>query len=124
MAKKDDIDLGGGVFNNCLLGVNVNYETTHSEQGIKFRNSGNVCQEFFLEEGRLKEDKEGTGAILPLTSGNINITKFSVNLSGALQQPDDDFQPAVTIFFEITNTDQTKSQFQTTISQRDLDVQY
>ena len=116
MAKKDDLD---GV--HCLVADKANYEIT-PELGIQFRNYNNVCQKFFLEDEQLKEDK--AGVILALTSDSIRVTKFSINLSGEQQPPSDNLQPAATILLEITNSDNTIIQFQTTLSQRDLDVQY
>jgi type II secretory pathway component PulJ len=119
MAKKDDL---GGI--DCLSGNKVNYENTYSDKGIKFRNYEDKCQEFFwdINDNRLKESKEGTP--LPLTADDLEITSLKFQLSGETQE--DNFQPRITIFFEIQKKGQpeTKTKFQTTISQRNLDVTY
>lgn len=115
MAKKDDID---GI--NCLLGNKVNYEIT-PRNGIKFRNYKNECQEFFLENNRLKEEKPGLGILNFLTPENIQIVSFRINQSGWNET--DNLQPKVTL----TITAEVQGQrliIQTTTSQRDLDFQY
>jgi prepilin-type N-terminal cleavage/methylation domain-containing protein len=117
MAKKDDLD---GI--SCLSGDKVNYEITYSGQGIKFKNYNGQCQEFYLEGGQLKENKAGN--ILPITPPDLEVSNLKFQISGEGQA--DNLQPRVTIFFEIRKKSQpeTKIQFQTTISQRNLDVQY
>ncbi len=117
MAKKDDLE---GV--NCLSGDKVNYEITHSGQGIKFKNYKDECQEFYLEGGQIKEQKGGN--IFPLTSDNLEITSLTFKISG--QEQEDGLQPRATILFEIQKKGQpaTKIRLQTTVSQRNLDVTY
>lgn len=118
MAKKDDI---GGV--NCLLGDKVNYEIDPSGSSIKFRNSQNECQKFFLENNQIKQEK--SGQILPLTSSKIKVNSLRFNVLGETQN--DTFQPRVAILLEISipiGKIQKKIQIQTMISQRDLDVKY
>jgi len=118
MAKKDDL---GGI--NCLLGDKVNYELTHSGQGIKFRNYNDECQEFYLEGGQLKENRAGN--ILPLTLADLEIPAGSLKFQLTGQTQGDDLQPRLTISFEIRkqNQPETKIRLQTTISQRNLDIQ-
>lgn len=126
MAKKDDI---GGV--NCLAGIKVNYETTRLGQGIKFRNYKNECQEFFLEDGRLREWKEAGGVISEnfLTSDNIEIELFAFGSSNSWDQNDNE-QPKVTLFIKARGLKGESSELQpilemqTTVSQRNLDVRY
>ena len=117
MAKKDDLTVM-----NCLLGDKVNYELTHSGQGIKFRNYNDECQEFYLEGGQIKEAK-GVN-ILSLTPDDLEITNLIFQVSGAEQT--DYLQPRVTILLEIRKRTQPESKIrlQTTISQRNLDVPY
>jgi len=95
MARKDDIDNI-----HCLTGDRVNYELTVGP-GVKFRNYRDYCQEFYLENGRLKEWKDVGGVISDnyLTSENIEVTYFTINSSGWDQN--DDEQPKVTIFMEV-----------------------
>lgn len=120
MALKDDI---GGV--NCLLVAQdkSNFEITHSGSGIKFREyKGTGCQEFYLEAGRLKENKEGTINFLTPDKMKINSLKFDIFGENQV----DEFQPRVTIFLDMETTGAAvaKIQIQTTISQRNLDVLY
>lgn len=121
MAKKE---LGEG----CLSQRGLNYESTRGGSGLKFINTleGNDCQEFFLENNQLKYWKRSTGQTFPLTSNTLKINSLIFNLIG--QHQDDDFQPRVTIFLEMSRKgsegESLKIQIQTTISQRNLDVQY
>ena len=121
MAKKDDVN---GV--NCLTVYKLNYVAT--AQGIKFRNYQDKCQEFYLEDGRIKEDKTGYVQPLFLTSNDIEISKFEIFIEGETQE--DIIQPRVTLLLEaIGNRPAIESlqpviRIQTTISQRNLDVQY
>jgi prepilin-type N-terminal cleavage/methylation domain-containing protein len=117
MAKKDDISISGQT-KNCLLGDKVNFEIpTQSE--IKFRNYQNQCQRFYLSSNQIFEDKDGT--VLAITSPKIKVNSLKFRVSGESQN--DTLQPRVTIFMEIESRGR-KLQFQTTISQRDIDVQY
>ncbi|MFH1509750.1 MAG: type II secretion system protein [Candidatus Nealsonbacteria bacterium] len=125
MARKDDIESI-----NCLIGDKVNYEFTRSGFGIKFRNYRDYCQEFYLENGRLKEWKDIEGVISEnyLTSENIEVMNFTIGSSGWDQN--DDKQPKLTMFVEIRGLlfDSTSTQpvikIQTSISQRNPDVRY
>jgi hypothetical protein len=117
MAKKDDISISGQT-KNCLSGNKVNYETP-TESEIKFRNYLNQCQRFYLSSNQIFEEKEGT--VLALSSPKIKVNTLKFKIFGESQ--DDTYQPRVTIFMEIESKGK-KLQFQTTISQRDIDVQY
>ncbi|MCD6148335.1 type II secretion system protein [bacterium] len=121
MARKDDV---GGV--DCLGGnKKTNYEITPT--GIKFRNYKDQCQEFYLDTTtyQLIEKISSSGGEListsTLTSPNLRVNYFYVNIFGAEQG--DNQQPRVTITMEITkrNVSQPKVRVQTTISQRQLD---
>jgi len=122
MAKKD---LNG----ICLATAKLNYEKTHINQGLKFLNYQGNCQEFFREWDatstvyRLKEVKAGNENYL--TPSDLNIISFDIGPNDSWDQ-EDDLQPRVTIFFEIQkqNQPETKIRFQTTISQRNLDILY
>jgi prepilin-type N-terminal cleavage/methylation domain-containing protein len=127
MAKKDDIEIAG-VTKNCIItGDKVNYELTDNNRRIKFRNYKNECQEFFIDnDGRIKETKEGT--TLPLTPSDFIISTSTSKFLVFNADQTDNLQPKVTILLDV----QTKGQrpeakatikIQTTISQRDLDVQ-
>lgn len=112
MAKKDQ--------NGTCIPAKTNYQKLAN--GIKFLNYNNECQQFYLEQSQLKENKAGT--ILPLTSNLIKVRSFRIQLSGETQT--DNLQPRVTIFLEVEGRGKNppKIQIQTTISQRNLDVQY
>jgi len=123
MAIKDDIE-SGGVTRNCLNGQKVNYEFTN--QCLRFRNYKNECQEFCLVDtggGRKKlvESIDGGGGQIDLTSPDLNVNSFTITLTGETQ--DDYLQPLVFIFLNIEGKEQTKIQIQTSISQRNLDIQ-
>jgi prepilin-type N-terminal cleavage/methylation domain-containing protein len=125
MAKKDDISFGDQI-RNCLSQNKANYETPTQDQ-IVFRNYQNQCQRFYLSsDKRVKEEKrtDGGGLVisnLDLTSPNLKITSLKFRVLGERQE--DYYQPRVTIFMEVERGGR-KIQFQTTVSQRDLDVQY
>lgn len=106
----------------CLSARGLNYEITQDGQGVKFLNSVGQCQEFFLDSGIIKERLSAEEF---LTSDNLNVTLLQFVLQGEGQ--DDDLQPRVTFAFEIEGQgakpeSRPKLQFQTTISQRNVDV--
>lgn len=119
MAKKDDIEIYN-IQKNCLNGDKVNYEI--DTFSLKFRNSKNECQRFYLSNNQIWEEREGI--ILPLTSQKVKVINLKFQTSGEGQN--DFLQPSVTIFLEIEGTGKyvPKMRIQTTISQRDADVQY
>jgi len=110
----------------CLSQNGLNYQITRSETGLRFINYKEECQEFFLEQKRLKESKDGIENYL--TSEDLEITSLKFKLSGELQTDND--QPRVTLFLEIKGGKSLKAELQplikiqTTISQRNLDVPY
>ncbi|MFH1036581.1 MAG: prepilin-type N-terminal cleavage/methylation domain-containing protein [Patescibacteria group bacterium] len=106
----------------CLSQPNLNYELTHSGEGIKFKNYNGECQEFYLENNQLRENKNGSVFALTSTSTIPRINSFEFVVSG--QEQDDNLQPAVTVFWKMEGRDQVGSQIQTTISQRNFDVSY
>jgi len=130
----------------CMIsmGENSNYEltlpdaTTGVYTGIKFINQSDndACQEFFVDEGILKERKNGSTEGVPLTSNKfyINSLRFGINgsngcssgvgcVEGASEA--DIAQSRVTIYLDIQisgNTDRPSKKIQTTISQRNINV--
>jgi prepilin-type N-terminal cleavage/methylation domain-containing protein len=119
MAKKDDIEFGNQT-KNCLPVDKANYYVTSSESEIRFRNSQNQCQRFYLSGEQIFEEK---GYQLPLTSPKIKINSLKFKVSGESQT--DDLQPLVTIIIEAETKGKnpSKVKVQTTVSQRDLDVE-
>jgi prepilin-type N-terminal cleavage/methylation domain-containing protein len=115
MAKKDDEE------EKKCLSEKRNYEVTPDHQSIKFRNYKDECQRFYLEDGQLKEERDGK--IFSLTSEDLRITKIEFYLIG--DEPNDNLQPRVTISLKIMKKDHPETEFtiQTTVSQRNLDVE-
>ena len=121
MAKKDL----GGLY---LTTAGCNFENPDGDSSILFMNYHQDRQEFFLENGQIKEKKgplsQSGPLAIPLTSDNFLVQKLVFELSGECQT--DELQPKVTIVIEI-QTKEAKPQrlnLQTTISQRDLDIEY
>ena len=97
--------------------------------GIRFLNYDRKCQEFFLEGETLKvrkstdESSSNFGSPEPVTPQNIRIANLQFEISGESQL--DTLQPKVTFTLSIRNkTPEPRTlSIQTTISQRELDVQ-
>jgi len=111
----------------CLLGSGLNVETTRGGSGIKFINhlQGNDCQEFFLENGQIKYWRQSDpNPPLPLTSAKLEVISLKFDLAGEWQT--DDLQPRITIFSEIKSAGASgqSQKIQTSISLRNLDVEY
>ena len=129
-AVKDDT---GSCLGDSNIGYNyvlTNYDSASGfYEGIKFINqsNSNACQEFFIDlDGALKEIKNAGSAQSILSNAyNIKYGRFILNKNVQGSSPDDLVQPRVTILLNI----QTKAQnpqekiIQTTISQRNLNVQ-
>jgi prepilin-type N-terminal cleavage/methylation domain-containing protein len=122
MAKKDDIPIKGQS-KNCLPGEKVNYAVFDFGRELRFRNYQNQCQRFFLFENRVYEQKDydAGGSSFSLTSPILAVTSLKFEVLGESQT--DNLQPRVTIFMKLESKGR-KLQLQTTVSQRDLDVQY
>ncbi len=128
MSKKD-------VIGDCLTSMPVksNYETDNmSRDRIRFLSYDDKCQEFFWENGQIKQRKStdntagNFGIALPLTSDSLDVLSFNVGSSQSWLQPVGDYyQARVTLFLEIQggDKDQASLKLQTTISKRNLDVQ-
>ena len=125
MAKKDRLG-------NCLSIAKNNYQA--GAASIRFLNYNNQCQEFFLDDGRLKVRKslDNTANFedpLLLTPEDLEVVLFKIGPSGSWGQGDNK-QPKVTLFLEVKGARSQKAELQpvikiqTTISQRNLDVMY
>jgi len=116
MARKE---LTGG----CLTNTGDNYEII--TDGIRFIDYNGICTKFFLENEQIKK---GVGVdTWELTSSQLQVNSLKFNLSGETQT--DTVQPRVTIYLKIQSKrpvagSSPKIQIQTSISQRNLDVQY
>lgn len=133
MAKKQLLD---GI--ECLSSNGLNYELTRGGKGLKFikfdhATQQDVCQEFFWneEEGRLyewKDDEWKDGEEFPLTPASLQVVSFEIGGDHTWGQ-DDLIQPKVILFLEIETrehkpADRPSITIQTTVSQRNLNVQY
>jgi len=118
MARKD---AGQG----CLSSDDLNYENPAGISTIQFINSlqANDCQKFFLSAGALMyaTDVNGLNQELPLTSPNFEIDELRFLPAGESGSENPNFQPRVTIFLKASSP--LSIELQTTISQRNLDVE-
>lgn len=108
MAKKD-------MAGTCTGTVRLNY--IFEDQCIKFVNYNDECQQFCLDGTRIKNE-DG----VYLTSDSLQITDFSVDISGEYQPPADNLQPRVTVSLGVEGQEESGIRIQTTVSQRNLDV--
>ncbi len=116
----------------CLIdnGNGYNYENpgldTTRIKFIRFIGTQDVCQEFRLNSvsDQLEEYRDGI-FFGELTSDGLEVSSLQFNLIGVAQPPTDDLQPRVTISMKIKKAGVAKPEIkiQTTISQRNLDVQ-
>jgi len=111
----------------CLSEKDLNYEITRSGKGIKFISSSDECLEFYWDTAtnRLKENSNGD--IQFLTAADSKVVNFRVSVSGA--RKDDNLQPQVTFFLNLEKTGTrpesiSSLKLQTTVSQRNRDVNY
>jgi prepilin-type N-terminal cleavage/methylation domain-containing protein len=121
MAEKD-------ITGDCIP-AGTNYQKI--PDGIIFINhlQNDDCQSFFLQNNQLKYKKNILTAFpqtFDITSLNINVDSFKINISGEPQG--DNLQPKVTLVLEVSGREtmagQPKINIQTTISQRNLDISY
>lgn len=118
MARKDKEGI-------CGLSVrNTNYYLTNDDTSIEFLNYNGVCQRFyFFENNTIMEDLDGRA--LPLTSTNLDVESFKVVIEH--EEQTDTFQPKITFALKIKlgiEPNESQMNIQTTISQRNPDVQY
>jgi len=99
-----------------------NYEITKGGNGIRFLNyrQGINCQEFYLDDGKIKVEKFDIAH--DLTPSGLSIESLNFNISG--QDQDDGLQGKVTFTWQLRSTglDIQDLKLQTTISQRELDI--
>lgn len=124
MAKKD--------VNGICITSKKNYELTREGAGIKFLNYHDVCQEFYWDSvaspRRLQEVENSV--TLPLTSDDLDVVSFKI---GPVDEDGwgqlDDKQPKVTLYLEVKGVKSKRAELQpeikiqTTISQRNLDIE-
>jgi len=118
MVKKDDM--------NCTdPSEPKNYFINPDKNSVSFKNYNDECWKFYLDEdeGRLKIDR--AGKIDFLTSADLNVLSFKINLLGDVNG--DEAQPRITFVLKIQGNGQKTEekptiQIQTTVSQRNLDI--
>jgi len=126
MAKKD-------IDGACLESLDgYNFATYSDDTEIRFLDYHGNCHAFLLDNNQIKEKKStdetagNLGESVSLTPDNIlEITNLKFIIEGENQE--DEIQPKVTMAFTIKTKQPLERQemkLQTSISQRDLDVQY
>lgn len=104
-----------------------NYLVGAEGDSIAFRNYDDECWTFSLDSQRLKVTREDSSNSFEdfLTSENIKILDFKINLSG--DGTGDEIQPRITLLLKargggLKTEQMPEIQIQTTISQRNLDI--
>lgn len=135
MAKKD---MSGNCLGSSFLKWNYSTSTVTGETGVRFlKYSEGIlkCYEFYINnnDGRIYERKSNDNtanfvSTLPLTPSDFIVSTSTSKFLVSGSNQTDNLQPRVTIFLVIETKGQkpeskAKIQIQTTISQRDLDVQ-
>lgn len=126
MAKKELNDPPTCLINESgttPAGSGFNYQLTHFDgsayRGIRFIDTEQKCQEFFLEGTTLKEYRAGVENII--TGQSLEVLNFRPVIAGESQE--DTLQPRVTFLLEVRRKGGGPTiRIQTTISQRDLDI--
>ena len=99
-----------------------NYKITGSK--IEFQNYLGECQEFYLSTGQILVDRTGYSSPVPLTSDDFTVSDLQFISVGILRS--DSFQPKITFSMRVTSDIVGDAQplinIQTTISQRNLDI--
>jgi len=111
MAEKD-------IIGSCI-GLGNTYEIT-ARDGLEFINAlkNYQCQEFFLSNGQIKT--EINGSIIDLTSDKITVSHLDFDISGASES--DNLQPFVTIYIQAHTEKSSIIKTQTSVSQRNPDI--
>jgi len=116
MARKD--------INGACIDPKLNYKIV--DNGIEFLNYKGECQRFYLDGTQLKERKRniasGVISVSELTSTDLQVNHFNIGPDDSWDQNDND-QPRVTFFLEIRSKEQSKIKIQTTVSQRNPDIE-
>jgi len=106
----------------ACIPAGLNYQITRGGNGIRFLNyrSGTNCQEFYLENGKIKVEKFGISQ--DLTPAGLSIESLNFSVSG--QDQSDGLQGKVTFTWQLRSTGLSIQdlKLQTTVSQRELDT--
>jgi len=127
-AKKDST---GSCLTTAGAGFNYELNTIPVGNRIRFLNSNNMCQQFFLSGSQIFEQSSSDatsanfGSQVAITSNNLQVTGLGFVLAGEGQN--DDLQPKATFVIELKGKVlqagfQPVTRIQTTVSQRTIDV--
>lgn len=113
--------------NGTCITAKKNFEVVSGE--LRFLDKASRCRAFFLAGTQIKEkispDSSSSGLVgtdQPLTPSGMSVTNFNVVLQGEVQT--DAMQPRITFVMEAEGEGSTaKVRLQTTVSQRNFDVQ-
>jgi prepilin-type N-terminal cleavage/methylation domain-containing protein len=115
---------------DCIPG-GYNYQTS-SVSGVielRFLDYENKCSRFFLDTDKIIKVQKSfnnfppvSETIYPLVSDNFTVNSFKIIGSG--WQQGDSLQPSITFYINMTGRDSIKTQLQTTVSQRNIDIFY
>ncbi|MDP2637411.1 MAG: prepilin-type N-terminal cleavage/methylation domain-containing protein [bacterium] len=119
---------------NCLttVGRGYNYELNGTNDRVRFLSRENLCQEFYLSGTEILERKstnntaQSFGEAVELTSSDILVQELRFSVTG--QNQTDSLQPRASFFFKMQSVGekaeaQNRVQVQTTISQRNFDIE-
>ncbi|MDD3032614.1 MAG: type II secretion system protein [Candidatus Pacebacteria bacterium] len=127
MAKKDSLGTCIGAEKNYYVEGEASITFLYNDQENE---SGPICKKFVLENNQMVEYVSTDGTIANLSVTGTNITSSSISLDSLKfivpnDVPGDLLQPKVTIVMSLSSSgleDQEPLQFQTTISERRLDL--
>ncbi len=107
----------------CLSSFPSNYQLLTDDEGIKFRNvlKAGECQEIYLDKNNNQIKFIRPGRESYLTSPAIEVTDLKFIVSG---DGSDNLQPMVTVYLEAKSGRAPIIKMQTSISQRNLDVNF
>lgn len=138
MAEKDTTGACLGTAGYIYL---LTWEDTPNSvyRGIKFINQSEdgLCQEFYLDNSDpnnpVLKEKKGSNTAVALTSTNLKINSIRFGINGGdgkiggirYASENENSQPRVTIFFDvqIKGDDLSAKKIQTTVSQRNLNIE-
>jgi prepilin-type N-terminal cleavage/methylation domain-containing protein len=97
---------------------------------VRFLSYNGYCQEFYISNGQIVQEKSSDGNSSGLDGTNVYLTSDDLEITNAKflldgESQGDDKQPKVTIVFRIAKSDTLPGiNVQTSMSQRNLDVAY
>lgn len=111
MAQRNDT---GADIDTCQVDCTYNYDSVTNK--ISFIDTGGICQKVYLSNGKIYVSDT------PITSDKFEISDFKVHLENPCKS--DLGQPRITFTFTIKkkNSSEEGLQFQTTVSQRNLNL--